>query len=211
VGRGLSRGLDPVMTGRTGARFDSKVPEGQAGPGNSLVAIVTRHRRRDVRSGFPLHHVVVVARRTTSWRYTIVSKEGRLPIRRAMATITVHSRRQMVDRLDRGDDSPPGGVALHTLRGRPPKDALQVTPLAHNLRVAPAEREAGAAVIDSDIRAVRSLGRRSLRRHQHRAAYRQNPGNNCPGKEPMSCPANHSSHSRIRHCATTVGCATCIN
>jgi hypothetical protein len=190
------------MTGRACARFDSKVPEGYAGPGDGSVAIVTGHRRRDVRSGFPLHHVVVVARRTTSWRYTIMSKEGRFPIGRAMATITVHSRRQMVDRLERGDDSPAGGVALHTLRGGSPEDALYVTPLAHHLRVTPAEREARTAVIDSDIRAVRSLGNRGLRHQQHRAAYRQTPDNNCPGKEPLSCQASHSSHFCNCHCAT---------
>lgn len=210
MGRGLSRGLDSVMTGRAGARFDSKVPERYAGPGNGPVAIVTGHRCLDVSSGFSLHHAVVVARRTTSWRYTIMSKEGRLPIGRAMATITIHSRRQMVDRLDGGDDPPAGGVALHTLRGGSPKDALHVTPLAHNLRVPAAEREAGAAVIDSDIRAVRSLGRRGLRHQQHRAAYRQKPENNCPGKEPMSCQASHPSHSCIRHCTTSPGCATFI-
>jgi len=190
------------MTGRTGARFDSKVPEGYAGPGNGPVAIVTGHRRRDVRSGFSLHHAVVVARRTTSWRYTIMSKEGRLPIGRAMATITVDSRRQMVDRLDGGDDPPAGGVALHTLRGSSPEDTLHVTPLAHNLRVPPAEREAGAAVIDSDIRTISPLGRRGIRHQQQSAAYHKKPDNNCPGNESMACPASHSSHLCYRHCAT---------
>ena len=203
MGRGLSRGLDPVMAGRTGARFDTKVPEGYAGPGNSPVAIVTRHRRRDVRSGFPLHHVVVVACRATSWRYTIMSKEGRPPIGRAMATITVHCRRQMVDRLERGDDSPAGRMALHTLRGGSPKNALQVTPLANHLRVASGERKAGAAVIDSDVRAIRPLGRHGIRHQQHRATYRQKPGDNCPGKESMACRARRSSHSCKCHCATS--------
>jgi len=136
---------------------------------------------------------------TGSRSHAVVRKKRRRPIGRAMATITIHSRRQMVDRLDGGDDPPAGGVALHTLRGGSPKDALQVTPLAHNLRVPAAEREAGAAVIDSDIRAVRSLGRRRLLHQQHRAAYRQKPGNNCPSKEPMSCQASHPSHSCIRH------------
>jgi hypothetical protein len=147
------------MTGRAGARFDSQVPEGYAGPGDGSVAIVTGHRRRDVRSGFPLHHVVVVARRTTSWRYTIMSEEGWPPIGRTMATITVHCRRQMIDRLDSGDDSSAGGMTLHTLRGGSPKDALYVTPLAHNLRVAPAERETGTTMINPNVRSVTSLGR----------------------------------------------------
>ena len=163
VGRGLSRSLDPVMAGRTGAGFDSQVPEGQASPGNSPVAIVTRHRRRDVRSGFPLHHVVVVACRTTSWRYTVMSKKGWSPIGRAMATITVHGCWKMVDRLERRDDSPTWGVALHTLRGGSSKDALQMTPLAHNLRVASTEREPGTAVIDFYARAATSLGKHGIR------------------------------------------------
>jgi hypothetical protein len=100
------------------------MPEGHAGPGNSSVTIVTGHGRWDMRGRFPLHHVVVVARGTTSWRYTIMSEEGRPPIGCAMATITVHCRRQMVDRLESGDDSSAGGMALHTLRGGSPKDAL---------------------------------------------------------------------------------------
>lgn len=211
MGRGLSRSLDPVMTGRTGAWFDPQVPEGYAGPGNSPVAIVTRHRRLDVRSGFPLHHVVVVARRTTSRRYTIMSEEGWPPIGCAMATITVHCRRQMVDRLESGDDSSAGGMALHTLRRGSPKDALQVTPLAHHLGVAPAERETGTTMINSNVRAVTSLGRRRLRHHQHRAAYRQKPGNNYPGKELVSCQVRHPRHSCIRHCARSSGCAIYIH
>ena len=42
-------------------------------------------------------------------------------------------------------------MALHTLGRRSSIYALQVAPLAHNLRVASAEREAGAAVIEFDI------------------------------------------------------------
>ena len=89
-------------------------------------------------------------------------------------------------------------MTLHTLRRRSSKNALQVAPLAHDLRVAAAEREAGAAVIDFDIRADTSLGRSGIRHQQHRAAYRQKPGNNRPGKEPTSCPASQLSHSCIR-------------
>jgi hypothetical protein len=182
------------------------MPEGHAGPGNSSVTIVTGHGRWDMRGRFPLHHVVVVARRTTSWHDTIMSEEGRFPIGGAVATITVHSRRQMVGRFERGDDSPAGRVALHTLRRGSPKNALHVTPLAHNLGVAAAEREAGAAVVDFNVRAATSLGRGGIWHQQHRAANRQKPGNNCTGKETMSCPTSHSSHSRIRRCATPLGC-----
>jgi len=42
-------------------------------------------------------------------------------------------------------------VALHTLGRSSSKHALHVAPLAHNLRVAAAEREAGAAVIEFDV------------------------------------------------------------
>jgi hypothetical protein len=95
-------------------------------------------------------------------------------------------------------------MALHALRRRSSKNALQVAPLAHDLRVTAAEREAGAAVIDFNVRADTSLGRSGIWHQQHRAAYRQKPGNNCPGKEPMSCPASQLSHSCIRHCGTSL-------
>jgi hypothetical protein len=45
-------------------------------------------------------------------------------------------------------------MALHTLRRRSSKNTLQVAPLAHDLRVTAAEREAGAAVIALDIGTV---------------------------------------------------------
>lgn len=57
-------------------------------------------------------------------------------------------------------------MALHTLGRRSSKYALQVAPLAHNLRMAAAEREAGAAVIDLDIgTACATLGFRFAREH----------------------------------------------
>jgi hypothetical protein len=86
-------------------------------------------------------------------------------------------------------------MALHTLRRRSSKYALQVASLARDLRVTAAELEAGAAVIDFNIRADTSLGRSGIRHQQHRAAYRQKSGNDCPGKEPMSCPASQLNHS----------------
>jgi hypothetical protein len=48
-------------------------------------------------------------------------------------------------------------MALHTLRRRSSKNALQVTPFAHDLRVAATEREAGAAVIDFDVGTTRTI------------------------------------------------------
>ena len=61
VGRRLSTGLDPVMTGCAGAWHNSKMPERQAGPGNSPMAIVARHSRRNVRDGLSLRGTIVMA------------------------------------------------------------------------------------------------------------------------------------------------------
>jgi len=61
VGRRLSTGLDPVMTGCAGAWRNSKMPERQAGPGNSPMAIVARHSRRNVRDGLSLRGTIVMA------------------------------------------------------------------------------------------------------------------------------------------------------
>ena len=97
-------------------------------------------------------------------------------------------------------------MTLRTLRGGSTKDALKVAPLAHDLRMAAAERKSRRTVIDFDVCADTSLGRSSIRQQQHRAAYRQKPGNNRPGKEPMSCPASQLSHSSIRRCGTSLAC-----
>jgi hypothetical protein len=59
-------------------------------------------------------------------------------------------------------------VALHTLRRRSSKYALQVAPLAHDLRVAAAELEAGAAVIEFDVGTTGTIFGRCLAR-QHEA------------------------------------------
>ena len=63
----------------------------------------------------------------------------------------------MVCRLKGGDDSPPWRMALHALRRRSSKYALQVAPLAHDLRVAATKLEAGAAVIEFDIGTTRTI------------------------------------------------------
>jgi hypothetical protein len=61
-------------------------------------------------------------------------------------------------------------VALHTLGRSSSKYALQVAPLAHNLRVAAVEREAGAAVIEFDVGTTRTiLGRCLARQHEAKA------------------------------------------
>jgi hypothetical protein len=93
-------------------------------------------------------------------------------------------------------------VALHTLRRRSSENALQVAPLTHDLRMAAAEREASAAVIDFNICADTPLGKSGIRHQQGRATYRQKSSNNCPGKEPTSHPASqlcHFVYAYIRH------------
>ena len=61
-------------------------------------------------------------------------------------------------------------MALHTLRRRSSEYALQVAPFAYDLRVAAAEREAGATVIDLNVRTTRTILSRNLaRRHEGKA------------------------------------------
>ena len=153
------------MTGRTGAWGDSNVLEGHGGPAHGPVAIVAGYGRRDVLPGFALHDDIVVALRTGARRHSVMGKEGRFPISRPVATITVHRRRQMAGRFERRDNPPAGRVALHTLGGSSPKDALNVAALTLDLCMAAAEREAGGAVIDFNVRAATSLGGRGIR-HQ---------------------------------------------
>ena len=195
------------MTGHTGTSRDSNVLEGHAGPAYGPVAIVTRYGRRNMRGGFALHGDVVVALRTGTRRYPVMGKEGRFPVGRPVAAAAVDRGRQVVRRLKCRDDSSAGRMALHTLRGGPPIDALKVTALTIDLGMAAAERETGAAVIDFNVRAITSLGERDIRHQQHRAAYRQKSGSNCPGKEVMSRPPSQMHHAHIRHSATRLCCA----
>jgi len=64
-------------------------------------------------------------------------------------------------------------MALHTLHRRSSKNALQVAPLAHDLRVTAAEREAGTAVIDFDVGTTRTILSRNLARHHEAKAQDQ--------------------------------------
>ena len=158
------------MTGRTGAWRDSNVLEGHGGPAHGPVAIVAGYGRRDVLPGFALHGDIVVALRTGARRHPIMGKEGRFPIGCPMATITVHRRRQMVGRFERGHDSSAGRMALHTLRGGSPKDALKMAALTLDLGVAAAKLEAGAAVIEFDVGTTGTiLGRCLARQHEAKA------------------------------------------
>jgi hypothetical protein len=61
-------------------------------------------------------------------------------------------------------------MALHALRRRSSNDALQVASFTRDLRVATAEREAGTAVIEFDVRTTRTiLGRNLARQHEAKA------------------------------------------
>lgn len=207
VVRRFSSGLDPVMTGRTGASRNSNVLEGHAGPAHGPVAIVAGYGRRNVCTGFALHGDIVMTGRTGARCHSVMGKERRFPICRSVAAVAVDRGRQVVCRLKCRYDSSAGRMALHTLRGGPSIDALNVTALTIDLGMATAERETGAAVIDFNVCADTSLGQRGIRHQQHRAAYREKPGNNCPGKEAMSRPPSQLNHSCIRLCATSLSYA----
>jgi hypothetical protein len=61
-------------------------------------------------------------------------------------------------------------MALHALRRRSSKYALQVASFTHDLRVATAELEAGTAVIEFDVGTTRtSLSRNLARQHEAKA------------------------------------------
>jgi hypothetical protein len=63
-------------------------------------------------------------------------------------------------------------MTLHALRRRSSKDALQMAPLAHDLRMAAAKLEAGTAVIEFDVGTTGTiLGRRLARPHETQAQH----------------------------------------
>ena len=186
------------MTGRASAWHNSKMPEGQAGPGDGPMTIVAGHSRRNVRYGLSLRSTVVMTLRTTSWSYAIMGKKRGCPICRPVTAVTVDRGRQVVRRLKGGDDPSARRVALHTLRRRSSIYALQVAPLAHNLRVAAAEREAGAAVIDLDIgTACATLGLCLAREHDTDPQNRrdENRGDHTPLTQQVMWPVRIHRYS----------------
>jgi hypothetical protein len=185
--------------------------EGCSRPANRPMAAVTGHGRRNMSSGLALCGTLIVASGAGSRGHAIVGKKRGGPICRPVTAVAVDRGGQVVRGLKGGHDSSARRMALHTLCRRSSKNALQVAPLTRDLRVAPAEREAGTAVIDFDIRADTPLGRSGIRHQQDRAAYRQKPGNNCPDKEPTSWPARQLSHSCICHCGTFAACPTILS
>ena len=165
--------------------------EGSPSPTHGPMATVAGHGRRNMSSRLAYRDSLVMTFGTGSRSHSIVRKERGRPICRPVATTAVDRGRQVVRWLKCGYDSSAGRMALHTLRGGSSKDTLKVAALTVHLRMPAGEREAGAAVIDFNVCADTSLGRRGIRHQQYRAACHQNPGNNRPGKEPMSCPAGH--------------------
>jgi hypothetical protein len=125
--------------------------EGCAHPANRSMAAVAGHGRRNVSSRLAYCCSLVMAFGAGSRNHAVMRKKCRCPICRPVAAVTVDRGRQVVCRLKGGYDPSARRVALHTLRRCSAKYALQVAPLAHDLRVAAAEREACAAVIDLDI------------------------------------------------------------
>lgn len=194
----LPAGLNPVMAAHAGTSRDPEMFEGSSRPAYGPMATVAGHGRRNMSRGLACRGSLVMTFGTGSRSHPIVGKERGRPICRPMAAAAIDGGRYVIRRFERRHDSSAWRVALHTLGWSSPKDTLEVAALTVDLRVAPAEREAGAAVIDFDARAATSLGRCGLRHQQHRAAYHQKHGNNCPGKDPMSCQARDPDHSCTR-------------
>jgi hypothetical protein len=107
--------------------------------------------------GFPDGDGSVMTLRTTAWHNSVVCKKCGLPIGRSVTTITIDGGWNVIRGFKRGRHPPARRVALKTLRGCSPKDALQMAALALDLRMTAGERKAGGIVIDFDVRAVASL------------------------------------------------------
>jgi hypothetical protein len=79
-------------------------------------------------------------------------------------------------------------MTLHTLRRRSSKYALQVASLAHDLRMAADEREAGAAVIDFHIGTIGTILAPYLAR-QHEAKAQDQRAQQCADQPRLTQPA----------------------
>ena len=168
-------GLNPVMAGHAGTGCNSRVLEGCSRPANRPMAAVTGHGRRNMSGGLTLRGTLIVASGACSRSHAVVRKKRGCPICRPVAAVAVDRGRQVVRGLKGGDDSPPWRMALHALRRRSSKYALQMASFTHDLRVATAEREAGTAVIEFDLGTTRTiLGRNRVRQHEAKAQDERN-------------------------------------
>ena len=186
------------MAGYAGTSRDTKMFEGSSRPAHSPVATVAGHGRRNMSRGLACRGSLVMAFGTGSRRHTVVGKERGRPICRPMTAAAIDGGRYVIRRFERGHDSSAWRMALHTLGGSSPKNALKVAALTVDLRMAAAERETSAAVIDFNARPATSLGRGGARRQQEDGAYCKQCGDDGPGE-----PANDTSHHCVRHFTTT--------
>ena len=99
VVRGLSRGLDPVMTGRATAWRHPDVPKRRTDPRHRAMATIAGHRGGNMRRGFALYRAVVVTSGAGPGRHPVMRKEGGFPVCRAVTAAAVRRRRQVVRRL----------------------------------------------------------------------------------------------------------------
>ena len=134
--------VNPV-TGRTGAGQHTGViiTTSDERPRATALPVTGIARRSSTHMAGRLTHGnrSIVTLRTGSRQNAIVRKERRLPVRGAMATVTVYGRRKVVCRFECGHDSPSGRVTLHALSRSASKYPLKMASLALDLSMAAGE------------------------------------------------------------------------
>lgn len=168
VGGRLPTSLHSVMTGGATARRHPEVPKGRAGPTHHPMAAVARHGCRNMGRRLSLNRTVVMTLRAGARRNAIMGKESRFPVRGSVTAITIHRGGQVIRGLKCRHDPSTRRMALHTLRRRSTKDALQVTALTLDLRMAAGQGKACCAMIDFDICTVAPLCRHPTRQDKAR-------------------------------------------
>ena len=93
MGRGLSRGLDPVVTGGTGTRRDSLMCEGSPRPAHGAVAAIASHCGRNMSSWLARRDSLVMAFGAGSRSHTVVRKKRGRPICCPMAAVAIDGGR----------------------------------------------------------------------------------------------------------------------
>lgn len=99
------------------------------------MAVIACQRGRKMGRRLSLNDCIVMAPGAAARRNPVVCEEGRLPIGRAVAAVAIDRGWQVIRGLEGGDDSSARRVALHALRRRPSKHALNMTSLASDLRM----------------------------------------------------------------------------